>query len=318
MNEEYLGYIKYKGKLVESGLLDARKAAQALIGFDEAVRFFVGQQSPSLTDIDFEFPVRIREGSWAALIPHNLIDWIMTAVGVGTTTYLITAAKKMAERDFSEKGLKDIFIHAVEAIQWMIRIGRHLGNLTIKKFENVRFRSENTEIGIPNENKEYLFVPKKYFDFFLSANPKLLNKIAELIEEERELEIGVYKEGEVIKESVPHKYKYIFASDEEEEVEDMLFPELKHGQTVALEGHITRGNENTNTLGLKYKDHILTCYPHSGSIVRFKNTLFLYCRIYGIISRLDKFGGHNELKPKIVFDRIEPLEPDNEFFLFSR
>ncbi len=61
MDEEYIGYLKYEGKLVEEGLLDARKAAQALLGFDEAIRFFVGQQSPLLRDLDFELPVRLRK-----------------------------------------------------------------------------------------------------------------------------------------------------------------------------------------------------------------------------------------------------------------
>ena len=46
--ETYLGYIRYSGELVESGLMDARKSAQALIGFDEAVRFFVGCQDDKL------------------------------------------------------------------------------------------------------------------------------------------------------------------------------------------------------------------------------------------------------------------------------
>ena len=44
--EGQLGYIKYSGELVRDGYLDARKSAQALLGVDEAVRFFVFQQAP--------------------------------------------------------------------------------------------------------------------------------------------------------------------------------------------------------------------------------------------------------------------------------
>ena len=69
MDEEYIGYLKYEGTLVKEGLLDARKADQALLGFDEAIRFYVGQQSPLLRDQDFEIPVRFRKGSWEPLIP---------------------------------------------------------------------------------------------------------------------------------------------------------------------------------------------------------------------------------------------------------
>lgn len=306
MDEEYIGYLKYEGKLVESGLLDARKAAQALLGFDEAIRFFVGQQSPLLRDLDFEIPVRLHKGSWEALIPITLIDWVVAAVGAGATTYVVTAAKKMAEKDFEKKGLKDLFVHAIEAIQWIIRIGKHLGELTKKKFEKVKFRNENTEIGIPNHDGKYLFIPKKFFEFYVSASPRLLKKMADLIEEERKLEIGVYKNGDWVRESVAYQQRRIFTQDVEEE--EILFPEFMHGQEVTLEGHITRGNENTNSLGFMYKSHILACYPETGSVVNYKNALFVNCRIHGSISRLDKFGGYNESKPKIIFSRVELLD----------
>lgn len=306
MDEEYIGYLKYEGKLVEDGLLDARKAAQALLGFDEAVRFFVGQQAPLLREMDFELPVRLRKGSWEALIPSSLVDWLVTALGAGATTYLVTAAKKAAENDFEKAGLKRLFVHAVEAIQWTIRIGKHIGDLSRKSFERVRFRNENTEIGLPNAEGQYLFVPKKFFDFYVSASPRLLRKMAELIEGERKLEIGVYKEGELITETVVREERGIFTLDEDEE--EVLFPEFTHGQEVQLEGHITRGNENTNSIGFKYRGHILACYPESGSIVSFKHALFANCRIHGTISRLDKFGGYNEKKPKIIFSRVEPID----------
>ena len=54
-DEKYLGYLKYSGELVDRGFFDARKSAQALIGFDEAIRFFVGEQTPELKQADFEF-----------------------------------------------------------------------------------------------------------------------------------------------------------------------------------------------------------------------------------------------------------------------
>jgi hypothetical protein len=36
-NEDCIGYLSYSGSLVENGLLDARKSAQALLGLDEAI-----------------------------------------------------------------------------------------------------------------------------------------------------------------------------------------------------------------------------------------------------------------------------------------
>ena len=40
-DDQYIGYLKYSGHSVNDGCLDARKAANALIGFDESLRFFI-------------------------------------------------------------------------------------------------------------------------------------------------------------------------------------------------------------------------------------------------------------------------------------
>ena len=86
-----------------------------------------------------------------------------------------------------------------------------------------------------------------------------------------------------------------------EKVTEIEGPELEHGQNVVLQGEVTRGNEMSNTMGFSYQGHILTCYPESGSIVHFKPSLFLQCRIYGSITRLDEKGYLNSKKPKIIF-----------------
>ncbi len=315
--EKYLGYLKYDGEMVEEGFMDARKSAQALLGFDEAVRFFVFQQAPDLIKTDFEFPVRVKKGSWEIVIPE-LIELIKLAGGAIATAYGIKAAQKMAERDFDNIGLKDIFQKSLLVIQWVIKIGKHLGDLTLKKFEHVKFKDNNTLIGIRNSEGEYLYVPKQFLDFYVAANPKLLAKISELIEEQRVLSIGVFQDGKLVEEKVTKKYRRIF-THEAEELEEILFPELEHAQNVVLEGEVTRGNEMSNTMGFSYQGHILTCLPESGSIVRFKPTLFLKCRIHGFISRLDDKGKLNAKKPKIIFTYIEPLENDvSELSLFEK
>lgn len=318
MEEKYIGYLKYQGKLVENGALDARKAAQALLGFDEAIRFFLGQQSSVLKECDFEIPVKIKQGSWEAYLPQSILGWIFAALGTGltagVTAYCATAGKKMAENDFSEKGLKDIFIRAFEALQWVVRIGKHVGDVTLKKFEKLKFENDNEDIGIPNDAGVYLFVPRIYYLLFISTSPKLLRKIANLIEKGRELEIGVDKEGQVQKENITYEQKSIFTNVGADE--NVLFPEFKHGQFVELEGHITRGNENTNSLGLLYNGHVLNCQPEAGSIVRFKDSLFLFSRIRGQISREDRFGEITETKPKIIFSTIESRESESNPSLF--
>lgn len=297
--EGQLGYVKYSGELVKDGYLDARKSAQALLGVDEAVRFFVYQQAPELRTLDFEFPVKVKKGSWEIVIGGILL------------AYGAKAAQKMAENDFKDVGLKDVLKKALGAIQWMIRIGKHLGDLTIKKFENVQFRDNNALIGLRNSQGEYLYVPKEFLDFYASASPALLRKMSEVVEEERSLTVGVYDGQAVIEETVTRKHRQIF-THEEEELGEVLFPELEHGQSVVLEGELTRGNEMSNTVGIGYQGHILTGVPEVGSIVRFKSSLFLRCRVHGRVSREDEKGRLDARRPRIIFSRIEPLESDDD------
>lgn len=297
--EGQLGYIKYSGELVRDGYLDARKSAQALLGVDEAVRFFVFQQAPELRTMDFEFPVKVKKGSWEIVIGGILL------------AYGAKAAQKMAENDFNNIGLKDVFKKALSAIQWMIRIGKHLGDLTIKKFENVEFKDNNALIGIRNSQGEFLYVPKEFLEFYASASPVLLKKIIEVVEEERSLSVGIYDGNAVIEEIVTRRHRQIFTSEVEEPGE-ILFPELEHGQTVILEGELTRGNEMSNTVGIGYQGHILTGIPEVGSIVRFKPSLFLRCKVHGRVSREDEKGRLDARRPRIIFTIIESLESDDD------
>ncbi|MCL6479670.1 MAG: hypothetical protein K6T65_14915 [Peptococcaceae bacterium] len=310
--KQYLGYLKYEGELVNEGLMDARKSAQALLGFDECIRFFVGQLAPVLKNVDFEIPVRIRKGSWEALIPDTIIKWIQLGLGAAGTAYIVKAGQKMADKDFDDIGLKDVFKMSLKAIQWTIRIGKHLGNITKKKFENVKFRNDNTEIGIPNSEGEILFVPKEYLYLYVSINSELLRNISFIVEDERRLVIGVQEDNGYVEETITTKYRAIFT--QEEETEEVLFPELEHGQNVTLVGEVTRGNGITNSVGFLYKGYVLSAYPKSGSIVRFKHSLFLKARIYGTISRLDDKGQLGARKPKIIFQNIEPIEKDSYHF----
>lgn len=304
--EHYLGYIKYKGKLVDEGLMDARKSAQALIGFDECVRFFVGKLAPDLKNVDFEIPVQIRKGSWEVLIPESITHWIHLSLGAAATAYLVKAGQKMAEKDFHDIGFKDVFKMTLKAIQWTIRIGKHLGNITKKKFENVKFSNDYTEIGIPNFEGKILYVPKKYFNLYSSVNSEIFKEISLIVEDERWLAIGVREDSGYVEETITTRYRAIFT--QEEQTEELLFPELEHGQNVMLEGEITRGNGRTNSLGFLYKGYVLSAYPQSGSIVRFKHSLFLKVRIHGIVSREDDKGRFSARKPKIIFNELEPIK----------
>jgi hypothetical protein len=294
-----LGYFRFSGELVANGYLDARKSAQALLGIDDAVRFFISQHAPDLRNRDFELPVKVRKGSWEVVIGGILI------------AYGVKAAQKMAENDFKDVGIKDVVKKSLAAVQWTIRIGKHMGDLTIKKFENLQFQSRNELVGISNLRGEILYVPREYLYLYSSASPDILRRLAQVIEDQRTLSVGVYEDDRLIEETVTRDHRSIFTREEEfSEPEEILFPELEHGQEVVIDGEVTRGNEMSNTLGIKYKGHILTAIPEVGSIVRVKTSLFLRCRIHGRISREDKSGLLNSRRPRVVFSHIEPLESD--------
>ncbi len=91
---------------------------------------------------------------------------------------------------------------------------------------------------------------------------------------------------------------------------ETLFPELQHDESVILDGLVTKGNEKENSIGFEYNNHVITCYPRQGSMVRFKPHLFLRCRIYGVIDRSDGHGGITAGRPKITFDDLTILSAD--------
>lgn len=315
--EKYLGYIKYDGPLVEDGLMDGRKQAQALIGFDTAVRYFISKIAPDLQSLDFEIPVRIRKGSWEALIPETVAGWAQAGLGVAATAYFTKAAQKMAEKDFSDFGFKDIFRASLDGLKWFARIGKHMGDVSIRKFSDVRFDSSNGLIGIMNAQGEILYVPKHVLELYSQCPANILENIAANITHGRSLVIGSVEDDVLDEVTIDSSEKHIFCQDEEEEEDEILFPELEHGAEVVLEGEITRENKTSNSMGFKYNDHILTSYPEIGSIVQYKHLIFSECRLYGRVSRLDKRGRLNAKRPKLIFRHLEEIRGDESYDLFS-
>ncbi|WP_298248327.1 hypothetical protein [uncultured Christiangramia sp.] len=316
MKEDYLAYFKYSGQEVENGYLDLKKSAEALNGIDSLFRFYINKKIPELSNINFELPARVRKGSWETLIPENIGQWIAFILGTGVTTYSAAALKEMAKNDFKDKGFKDLFKQIVKAIKWSIQIAKHIGTTSKKTFDNVLFKEENgiNFIGIRNESGNILYVPKMYLELFSELPPQIFNKLSEPIERERELYIDFSEQNKNDKDdtseaSIEYEHKHIFYQEEEEN--EILFPELEHGMFVELNGHVTRGNEKSNTIGFLYKDHILTCYPEKGNIIEHKIKLFTNCLIRGYIDRKDKKGFYIEKRPRIKFIELVGTEKED-------
>jgi hypothetical protein len=175
-----------------------------------------------------------------------------------------------------------------------------------EKFTNVKFKENRTVISIINDKGEYLDVPYKYVQLLNNVPRGLLAKIVKPVEDQRLLTVGVADDGNYTEVKITPREKPIFYNFERDE--GILFPELKHGQAVNLEGIITKGNAKSNTLGIDYKEHVLTCIPSEGNIRRFRELLFSKCKITGVIDRMDKIGRPSEKRPKVIFDMVVPLE----------
>lgn len=329
-----MGYLKYIGKDVQDGIMDARKSAEALMGLDEMLRFALAEEYAVFRGADFEIPVQIRKGSWEVVIPE-IIDKLLSPQGVGTAYGLALASKAATEGLFetgASKDIKVIFRGGLKTLQWIAKIGSHLGTLTKKKFENAKVKQSifgETIIEIPNEKGEILSVPKKYFDIYTKCPVNLFSKNANLISRERTLEIGVFEKGKEEKVIITEKEKEIFYSGVEEEnnSEEILFPELVHGQKVELPGEITRATESTNTIGFQYNGHVLTCKPENGNIAAFKrkiisqieNHFFPAVKMIGTVRRTDENHFFDAPRPQIIFTDIVPMEKiENNRSLFEK
>ena len=82
-NYEDIGYIKFSGGDVPSGVIDAASAGSALLGLDEAVRFFNERQSPDFAGLEYDIPVRTQAGSWEAVV---IAGAVATAGAFGSAT----------------------------------------------------------------------------------------------------------------------------------------------------------------------------------------------------------------------------------------
>lgn len=318
-DQDFIGFVKYEGERLETGAFDARKAAIALLGFDEALRHFISFEAPDLRGVDFEIPVKIQKGSWLAAIPTDISTLFQLGLGVVATAYLTNGAKKMAEKDFDGVGFTDLFKKGIEAIKWVAKIGKHLGGIVQKQFEAVKFSDDNELIGIPNKDGEYLYVPRKYFNFYVNCNPKILAKLASNIDPTLILSIGVVEGQELSVEEIEFSEKKYFVVDEVDDESDSVLPELVHGQQVELEGEVTKENKTSNSMGFKYKGHIITAYPETGNIIPFKPMLFETCRLVGYVDRIDEDGRVGARRPKLIFSeliRIDTREATTaDFFL---
>jgi hypothetical protein len=310
VREESVGYVKFKGEAVAEGAIGASAAGTALLAIDDLLKHFNRKQSKGFASVPYEIPVRTTKGSWEV--------WVVGAVTVFGSVYLKKAAEVMAENDFKDVGLKDVLRKSIDAVRTLIQLAKHTkGNLNWAS-SDLSWRASNNLVGVTNQVGETIYVPLEYFRWYLDMPENLLKRLTSPIEQNRRLAVGA-RSGEGFEEvEVDFWEKDYFGHEPAANDEAILFPELQHGDFVRLEGRLTRGNENTNSVGLEYGGHIINCIPEVGSITSYKPALFLRCVVEGVVSRLTRQHVVAERRPTIIFQRIIPLEQDAQYSLFER
>lgn len=301
-NKEPAGYFKYSGKSVGRGLFDARSAADALLGFDQVFRYFLGVENPKFRGDDFEIPVRIGEGSWEIQVFDILNHISQTEPGV------------MVEYFQQIKQIKQIFRFIYE----VVRIFKHCKG-SLNDNEKTKFVSVDGEIFVKltNSENEVLTVRKTDYDEYIECRKDMFGKLAELIHSNRTLEIGFSDNEKYYKVSITDEHKRFFCAGEDNSTDkDKILPELKHGDFVKLKGEIISAMEERNSIRFRYEGYNLICIPKSDKIARFKKeivsrkltNLFPQAVIKGKVDRSEKDDGVDARKPKINFSEILPIE----------
>lgn len=312
---EKVGFIKYSGDAVPHGVIDAGSAGAALIGLDEAIRFFNTQQSPDLATAQYEIPVETRAGSWEAMV--------LAAVGGVAGTFVLSYAKKagekMAENDFKDIGLKSVFQKSMSAIQNLAKLTKHTRKSKGWNIERIEPVGNIDMAVIINREGQPIHVPIEHMKWFQQLPPQLLARLTMAVRKNRRLTIGLVDTDHPTEDiSIDEFDKAIFEQSEPDEFEDdMLFPELTHGIEAQLIGRLIRGNEASNTVGLEYEGHVINCIPAIGSVRQYKSALFLRCKVEGRVTRHSKHRLVADKKPTLIVNRVIPLESDGQIGLFN-
>lgn len=312
--EEIIGYFKITGKSIENGVISAKSAYMVLESIDRTVNRAIKRKYPELSGIQLDIPVEIKKGSWQALIPDSLVDWVITAVGTGAITYATTAAKKMAENDFDKKGIKEATVSGIKTLQSVIKLHKHLKGSKNRKINGVKFKDNNKTLSIPNDEGKFIDISKSDFDDYYNFPENILKELAESPTNDQTLSIGVVEDGVTVEENIGYKDRSLFGITDslENNTIDVLFPELRHGDKVELIGEVTRGNNQSNSMGFKYKEHILTCFPSKGRVSDFKQQLFSKCIIRGEVIRVTDMTFTESNRPRIKFDDLEMIVEDDQ------
>jgi len=303
---KFCGYLKLSGSRVSDGIVDAKLASDFLSGIDKSLRYFITKDSPAYSDLEYNLEVKIEPGS--------LIVYLVDIGILALATYAVAAAKQLAKNDVGDKNSTQVLGSAARKMRSTVKIAKHLGGMSKKRVEEAKFKENNQVFAIPNSKGELLYVRRDEWESFFSAPENLYEEIVSPVGNDTSLLIGAREtSGEIKEEEITEETKLFFSKNPASELDDELtLPELIDGETVELEGELTRGNGRTNTLGFAYKDHIITCTLRNGRVKEYKDALFGKVRVTGVVTRHyeSKVSEEEKKKPKLVLSSVQSLEDD--------
>lgn len=226
MDNDSLGYLSYSGESIQHGIFDARQSATALLGFDYLMRYFIKIENPELRDVDFNFPVKVKEGSWMIEIPNNIGELLLIISGGSFVGYYVKEfAKKAASDGFLETGpakdIKKIIQGAVNLAKWCIKIRKHIKDRQVE--ETIDLTNETVKISVDDKTLE---IPLKIYTLYKNLPKGFFNDISEAISENVSLTIaGRQDDGKFDKESITYTDKSYFYT-KSNIAPDILFPEF--------------------------------------------------------------------------------------------
>lgn len=298
---ESAGYIRLSGEGIQDSIIDLAQASELLEGVNSSLRFYIVRESSDYAKLNYKLPIKIEEGSiWIYLL------------GIGGPliyAYVKPALGQMAQNDVGKKTSSEVLGGALRKMKSTIAIAKHRQSLSKDKIEDAKFKGNL--IGIPNSKGEYLYVPKDELEAYTATPPKLYEPLAKSVSSNIDLTIGVRQtDGLFGEETIDASAKPVFITDDDNVADAVIFPEMVDGMYIEIEGELSKGNERTNTMGLFYKGHTITCEPAEDNIKQHKDALFGKVIMRGRVRRHYKGRAENDedKKPRIIFDEIVSLE----------
>lgn len=325
-DNDYIMSVKYDGANLDHGMMDAKKLSVVLDGFDEILKFFLFKECSEPEVKDIEIPVKISKGSVDISIPQ-IIEQIVSFKSI-VGAYAINTAIQSAKDGFFETGfvndLRKLINCAAISAMWVIKIAKHLNGFE-KSTNDIKIIPNSSEVELVSDDGVILRVPIKEFERYLESNEKIFSKSVSILNNKTSFTLSLQTESGFESVTITHNEKAIFCIEDKNDDDTVSLPELEHGEYVEIVGEIIRLTENTNSIGLSYRGHTITCKPDHKCIVYYKDKIvskesdhvLAKVKISGIVDRTDRNGGFKMKKPVINFSDIVVLNDSLEQDLFQ-